>query len=325
MMTAVHTDVERILLTVGVFNIERFGYDAGRGHHRLRAALEFLLRHTPTPPDILAFPEARNGLDDGQRAVREMTVCTLSPHLRDGWYEPLHASRNLPNRRNHLHLLVVNTSKVQPMGFHDPMGVSPAYRDAGFAPCHIAGHRVMVCCEHWSGGEGRAEFVKAVNRVAPHGGPKNKTLLLGDFNADSSWPQEHHHDLDWQDFCETAGLMDRVEQKARLNPWSNRWEVDTRQLDRLRGPASGAWGYRDMGEEFGDPTPTTPMAKGGLRVDRIFRSTGLPATVLDYGVAMPPEPLSDHAYVWGTYLVDVAAEPDPLWDALQRRERGIRV
>ncbi|WNV83084.1 hypothetical protein [Umezawaea sp. Da 62-37] len=45
------TTAQTRLLTVGTWNIERFGYDVDRGHHRLPAALNCLLEQTPTPPD----------------------------------------------------------------------------------------------------------------------------------------------------------------------------------------------------------------------------------------------------------------------------------
>ncbi len=240
-------------LTVGVFNVERFGWDQGKGHHRLPAALDFLLEQTPVPPDVLALPEARRGLDEGQHAIRMLTH-RLSCHLGGGRYEPLFASRTLPGRRNHLHLLLVNTAKVHPLAWHDPGAEDAAYRDSGFAVCEIAGHRVHLCCEHWSGGEGRETFQRAAQRVSALGGRRRKTLLLGDFNADSGWERELHHGLDWYARCAARGELHKLEQKGWLNPVSGRWEIDTRQLDTLRT----LYGYRDMGEEADDPTPTIP-------------------------------------------------------------------
>jgi endonuclease/exonuclease/phosphatase family metal-dependent hydrolase len=296
------TNRERIMrsyhdLTVGVFNIERFGYD-GQGHHRLPAALDFLLEHTSRPPDVLALPEARRGLDDGQQAIRRKVVHRLSQHLDGGWYEALFASRKPPGRRNHLHLLLVNTATVHPLQWHDPHADDAAYRDDGFAVCEIFGHEVNLCCEHWSGGEGRAVFDQAANRVAQKGGPTRKTLLLGDFNADSGWDKEFHHGIDWQAVCEAQGHEDKLEQKGWFNPGTGRWEIDTRQLDKLRT----IYGFRDMGEEAGDPTVTTHRRTGsGLRIDRIFRSAGFPADLIDYNVRQPPQAISDHAYVFGAY------------------------
>jgi hypothetical protein len=49
-----HTPMARTTLTAGGFTIERHGYDARRGHHPLRAALELLLDRAPTPPGIRA-------------------------------------------------------------------------------------------------------------------------------------------------------------------------------------------------------------------------------------------------------------------------------
>lgn len=134
-----------------------FGWETTSGHHRLPAALEFLLEQTPVPPDVLALPEARRGLGEGQRAIRTVAH-HLSRYLRGGRYEPLSASRTLPGRRNHLHLLLVNTARVHPLVWHDPAAEDAAYRDSGFAVCEIAGHRIPLCCEHWSGGEGREAF-----------------------------------------------------------------------------------------------------------------------------------------------------------------------
>ncbi len=293
---------ESTTLSVGVFNIERFGWDKTKGHHRLPAALDWLLAQTPVPPDVLALPEARRGLDDGQHAIRALTH-HLSGHLHGGRYEPLFASRNLPGRRNHLHLLLVNTAKVAPLAWHDPAAVDAAYRDSGFALCQIAGHQIHLCCEHWSGGEGREAFDRAALRVSHLGGPRHKTLLLGDFNADSSWDRElHHHGLDWYALCAQRGELHKLEQKGWLNPATCRWEIDTRQLDKLRT----LFGYHDMGEQADDPTPTThPDTGSTLRIDRILRSTGLPAHVTSYHVRQPPRELSDHAYVYGTYRLAI--------------------
>ncbi|MGH3906161.1 MAG: endonuclease/exonuclease/phosphatase family protein [Pseudonocardiaceae bacterium] len=292
---------ESATLRVGVFNIERFGWDKTRGHHRLSAALEFLLEQTPVPPDVLALPEARRGLDEGQHAIRSLTH-QLSEHLDGGRYEPLFASRNLPGRRNHLHLLLVNTAKVHPLAWHDPAAADAAYRDSGFALCQIAGHQIYLCCEHWTGGEGREAFERAALRVSTLGGPRRKTLLLGDFNADSGWERELHHGRDWFAQCESRDELHKLEQKGWLNPATGRWEIDTRQLDKLRT----LYSYHDMGEEAGDPTPTThPDTGSALRIDRIFRSTGLPAQVSGYDVRQPPRALSDHAYVFGTYRLSI--------------------
>ena len=293
-------------LTVGVFNIERFGWDTGRGHHRLSDAVAWLLEQTPVPPDVLALPEARRGLDDGQQAIRTVTD-RLSHGLAGGWYEPLFASKPLPGRRNHLHLLLVNTARVHPLAWHDPAAEDAAYRDSGFAVCEIAGHQVHLCCEHWSGGEGREAFQRAAQRVSTLGGDRRKTLLLGDFNADSGWDKERHHGLDWYSVCESQGHLHKLEQKGWFNPATNRWEIDTRQLDKLRT----LYGFRDMGEEAGDPTPTThPETGSGLRIDRIFRSTGLPAEVTGYQVRQPARDLSDHAYVFGAYRLPEPAGTD---------------
>lgn len=155
-----------------------------------------------------------------------------------------------------------------------------------------------------SGGEGRAEFDRAAARVSTHGGLENKSLLLGDFNSDSSWDREHHHRIDWYEQCERTGTLHKLEQKGWFNPATGRWELDTRALDKLRT----IYGYADMGEEFGNPTPTThPDTGSGLRIDRIFCSTGLPAEVIDYQVRQPPPELSDHAYVFGAYRIPSAA------------------
>lgn len=309
-------------LTVGVFNIERLGYDKARAHHRLSMALEWMLEQTPVPPDVLAFPEATNGLVDGQRAIRREVVQTLAPRLADGWYEPLFASRALEGRGNHLHLLLVNTAKVHPLAWFDPTAPGVGRRHHGFAECEIFGHEVRLCCEHWAGGDGRETFDQAVNRLAQKGN-RRKTLLLGDFNADSGWDRERHitERLNWYKACRDQNNLDKILQKGWFNPagldpitgepgwfhpWSRSgdrgwWQIDTRQLDLLRT----FFGFLDMGEEAGDPTVTTNAAAGsGLRIDRILRSRGLPATVLGYAVRQPPREISDHAYVFGTYLVE---------------------
>lgn len=288
-------------LTVGTWNIEYFGYATGRGHHRLPAALEWLLEQTPVPPDILALPEATHGLDDGEHAIR-LAVNTLAPHLQTGWYEPMFSTRPAPGRRNHLYLLLVNTAKVRPVGWYDPDAADSALRHYGFAECEIFGHTVDICCEHWSGGEGREVFERASNRVSNKGG-RRKTLLLGDFNADSSWEGELHHGMDWYEQCRTQGNLDKLKQKGWLNPATGRWEIDTRQIDDLRT----IYDYVDMGEEYGDPTPTTkPTIGRGLRIDRIFRSRGFPGEPIEYAVRQPSPRLSDHAYVFGAYRVQPA-------------------
>lgn len=286
------------LLRVGVWNIERLGWDEGEGHHRLSAAVDWLLEQSPVGLDVLALPEARGALADGQRILRRLLAYPLSQHLPDGGrYEPLLASRNLPGRRNHLHALLVNTAKVFPLAWWDPQGPDAAYRTDGFATCAIFGHEVDLCCEHWNGGLGRAEFDRAVNRLSTHGGPHRQTLILGDFNADSGWEKEQHHGLDWYELCRQRGELHKLEQKGWWNPETEQWEIDTRQLDKLH-----LFGFRDMGQEAGDPTPTTDPSTGStLRIDRIYRSSGLPVDVLDYQVRQPPRELSDHALVYGTY------------------------
>ena len=216
------------------------------------------------------------------------------------------AHQSPQGRRNHLHLLLVNTAKVHPLGWADPEAPEDAgKRHYGWAECEIFGHEVNICCEHWPGGEGRAVFDAAANRLSNRGGPRRKSLVLGDFNADSGWEREIHivEDLDWYDQCRAQGNLDKLEQKGRFNEAKGRWEIDTRQIDKLRTH----FGYRDMGEEADDPTPTTrPSIGSGLRIDRIFRSLGFPADVVDYHVAQPPRQISDHAYVFGTYRVAVS-------------------
>lgn len=283
-------------LTVGTWNIERFGYAEGRGHHRLPAATEWLLEQTPRAPHILALPEARGASNDGQRTIRGLAH-QLSRHLSSGGhYEVLMASRMLPGRRNHLHALLVDTAVARPLQWWDPSGPDASYRTNGFALVEIAGHEVWVCCEHWSGGEGREEFWRAAVRIARYA--SKPALVLADLNATSSWEREVHHGLDWYELCESRGELHKLWEKGWLNPLTGRWEIDTRQVDFLR-----LCGWLDMGEEADDPTPTTHADGSRLRIDRILRSPQLPARVVDYGVTQPPRDLSDHAYVHGTYLI----------------------
>lgn len=200
-------------LTVGTFNIEHLGWALGKGHHRLDKALDFLLTHTPEPPDILALPEATHCLDNGQYVLRSRVVYPLSQRLSDGWYEPLYASQGLPYQRNHHNLLLVNTAKVKPTRWHDPSGVMAASkRLSGFAEVEVFGHTLLVCCEHWRGGEGRDEFFRAAHRVSTHGGNANKTLLLGDFNTTSGWSEEHLP-ADWYERCRQRGELGKLAQK----------------------------------------------------------------------------------------------------------------
>ncbi|MCI2422886.1 endonuclease/exonuclease/phosphatase family protein [Saccharopolyspora sp. K220] len=297
-----------LTLRVGTFNIDHLGWQRGHGHHRLDAALDFLLEQTPIPPDILALPEATHCLDDGQYVLRRRLTDVLARHLDQGWYEPLFASQGLSGHANSHHLLLVNTAKVRPLGWYDPsIQLGRSRRLAGFAEVDIYGHDVLVCCEHWPGGEGREAFNRAANRLLTLGGPHNKTLLLGDFNATSSWEQEHLPD--WQTHCEQRGELHKLEQKGYYNTATGRWEIDTRQLDKLRHQAGGTGGYLDMGEEADAPTVTTHDGSN-LRIDRIFRSTGFPTTaVLTYHVRQPPRDISDHAYVYGTYTITPAHQP----------------
>lgn len=287
--------------TVGTFNIERFGYDPGHAHHRLPGALDWLLEQTPTPPDILALPEATRGLDDGQHAIRRLLIHRLAPHLTSGWYEPLFSSRPVHGRRNHLFLLLVNTAVVRPLEWHDPGRVDPVIRYDGFAVCDVFGHEVNICSEHWPGGSGREAFVQSAQRVSTWA--TKKTLLLGDFNADSGWePELHHQNVDWFEQCQAQGNLNKLWQKGWLNPATGRWEIDTRQIDMLRT----IFEYRDMGEQFGDPTPTTnPKVGSGLRIDRIFHSAPLPLEVADYQVRQPPRRVSDHGYVFARCRVPI--------------------
>jgi len=109
--------------------------------------------------------------------------------------------------------------------------------------------------------------------------------------------------MDWYEQCLTQGNLDKLKQKGWLNPATSRWEIDTRQIDDLRT----IYDYVDMGEEYGDPTPTTkPTIGRGLRIDRIFRSRGFPGEPIEYAVRQPSPRLSDHAYVFGAYRVQPA-------------------
>lgn len=172
----------------------------------------------------------------------------------------------------------------------------------GFLKSEIFGHEVLSCCEHWQGGQGREAFNHAANRVSQHGGRDKKTLLLGDFNATSSWRRERRPH--WQRLCHARSETFKLEQKGYFHPILRRWVVDTRQIDKLRKE----FGYRDMGEEANDPTPTTHPQEGSrLRIDRIFRSIGFPGRVTAYTVAQPSWSISDHAYVHGEYEIPYAA------------------
>ena len=106
--------------------------------------------------------------------------------------------------------------------------------------------------------------------------------------------------------------LDKLTQKGWFNAATNRWEIDTRQLDLLRT----TFRYADMGEEAGDPTVTTnPRISTSLRIDRIFRSIGFPAEVVNYQVRQPPREISDHAYVFGAYRVPALSTSEkPLID-----------
>lgn len=287
------------VLTTGVWNIERFGWDRdGRGHHRLGAAVEYILDQTPRPPDILALPEATYCLLDDQRPLREEFLTPLARHLENGWYEPLFSSSGPGHlHRNHHYLLLVNTAKVHPLGWCEPGGRES--RKDGFARAEIFGHEVTLVCEHWRGGLGRHAFDQHACRVSTLGGRKRKSWIGGDFNASSSWPKEVHYTwgMDWQAVCEERDEMDKIEQKGWLNPQTGRYEVDTRQLDKLRQ----LYGWRDAGEEWGDPTPTDthPQDGRGLRIDRVLVSEGWPGQLIDYAVSKPPG--WDHAYVRAAY------------------------
>lgn len=295
-------------LTTGVFNIERFGYDRdGRGHHKLGAAVEYILDQTPIPPDILALPEATYCLLDDQRPLRREFTVPLSRHLADGWYEPLFAAAGPPHvHRNHHYLLLVNTSKVHPLGWNEPDGK----RMDGMAPAEIFGHEVQLLCEHWPGGLGRSAFDQAANRISNLGGPRRKTWHGGDYNATSSWEKEVHYTwgVDWQEVCEARGERDKLLQKGWLNPDTGRYEIDTRQIDDVRT----IFGYHDAGEEWGDPTQTTCHSKDGLglRITRIFVSHGWPGELTAYAVSQPPRVISDHAYVRAAYRIPVARSLD---------------
>ncbi|WP_166677755.1 endonuclease/exonuclease/phosphatase family protein [Amycolatopsis arida] len=283
----------RAVLSVGTWNIARLGWSPGKGHHRLAAALEWLLAQTPVPPDVLGLPEGTHCLRDGQRVLRRDVVARLSTALRHGWYEPFVSVR--PGHRNHP-VLLVNTAVVRPLEWHDPQAADVPLRRQGFLIADIHGVETALCCEHWQGGLGRTAFDQAANRLATWG--RTAALIVGDFNATSGWYREHLP-TDWFKVCARRGELHKIEQKAWHNPATGRWKIDTRQLDKLRT----LYGFRDMGEQAGDPTVTTsPDADGvGLRIDRIFRGAGLSAAVDAYRVVQPPPELSDHAYVHGAY------------------------
>lgn len=77
------------------------------------------------------------------------------------------------------------------------------------------------------GGEGRAAFERAAQRVSALDGDQCKTLLLGDFNADSRWDKELHHGLDWYAQCAANGNLHKLEQKSWLNPVFSRRPTKT--------------------------------------------------------------------------------------------------
>lgn len=299
--TMVDTDTttgkEHRNLTVGTFNIEYLGHRKGKGHFYLPDAIGFILESTPILPDIFAFPEATGILQDGETVLRSQLVFPLSEHLSDGWYEPFYAHRGVPGRRNHHHLLLLNNRVVKPLEWYDPGLPGVSDHTAGFATASVFGHKMWICCEHWQGGQGRWAFEAAANRVSAHAQAGRKTLLLGDFNATSSWTEEHLPD--WQKHCLQYGEEYKLEQKGRYDLATDRWVLDTDQIDKLRK----VYGYRDMGEEKEDPTPTTHPKDGELRIDRIFCSPAFPGRAEHYTVFMPPPELSDHAYVYGGYSV----------------------
>jgi hypothetical protein len=302
-------------LTTGVWNIERFGWDRdGRGHHRLGAAVEYILDQTPIPPDILALPEATQCTIDDERPLREEFLTPLARCLRGGWYEPLFSKQPGHGHRNHHYLILVNTATVHPLGWREPG--DRAHHIDGRVRAEIFGHDCVLWCKHWRGGQGRDEFDKQANEAAGYGGPNRKTWMAGDFNADSSWHAEEHHSwgVDWETVCEQRGEMDKVEQKGWLNPATGRYEIDTRQIDKLRD----LFGFRDAGEEWGDATPTTahPVDGRGLRIDRVFVSEGWPGQLVDYRVSHCSRRLSDHDYVQATYRMPVAPGHDEITPGL---------
>lgn len=184
-MTDTHRDSEaEAELTLGCFNIRNLGWREGHGHSHLDPAIEFLLEHTPEPPDIIALPEATGILEDGQTVLRGRVVYPLSQALPRGSYEPFFASHGVAGRGSHYHLLLVNTNVVTPRQWYDPSYRSTSKYRSGFLKAIIHGHDVWLCCEHWSGGEGREVFNASANRVAQHGGTRQKTLLLGGFQRD---------------------------------------------------------------------------------------------------------------------------------------------
>ncbi|GAA4238417.1 hypothetical protein GCM10022254_54270 [Actinomadura meridiana] len=77
-----------------------------------------------------------------------------------------------------------------------------------------------------------------------------------------------------------------------------------RKLDTLPARELAAAGFRDVGADWGDFTPTVGHTNGGLayRCDRIH--TTLPAEwTTDYGVVLDGDKLSDHRAVWAEFRI----------------------
>ena len=226
-------------------------------------------------PDILGFSEATNYHRDGMRHLYRLAAMLTEANYGDR-VEPFLAE--FDGHANHPALLV-NTRVVNVKEWWQPHRPHTRRVRWGWLLADVWGVDTWISCQHWQGGLGRHKLDEHAAILAEIG--RAPAIALGDFNATSSWDGEVN--LDWHTATAAAGETHKRLQKG--HQVNGRWQLDTRQLDFLRTDC----GWRDLGEEAKDGTPTTDGS--GLRVDRIMLSGTFPGELVPgtYEVHKDPE------------------------------------
>lgn len=275
-------------LSVATFNMEAGGYVPGKGHPKVDAMIEHLLRCFPDgAPAILCLSEATKYEGDGEQIARYVTN-TLSEGLPRGeYYEPFMFDR--PGWRNPP-MLLLNRAKMTPLHHFraERSDTGPHYQ--GVVRVDFGGIKIWIKAVHWPGVSGRDGFWREANYLA-QGLASQPSIVLGDFNSDDN------PETDWEGICTRRGERRKLNQKG-IQLADGRWVLDDGQLRFLLDQCE----YRDLGELAGDLTGTTTGS--GLRIDRILLSRPFPGSLVDYKVHVPEgDHISDHFVVSANLMV----------------------
>lgn len=263
------------LVRMTTFNAKRGFWDDEAGAPDLDSVMAHL-DQAPLP-DILGFSEATNYHLDGSRHLYRLAAMLTEANFGDR-FEPFLAE--FDGHANHP-ALFLNSRVVEVKQWWQPHRPHTRRVKWGWVLADVWGVWTWISCQHWQGGLGRHQLDEHAAILAEMG--RHPAIALGDFNATSGWDGEV--ELDWHEATAAAGETRKRLQKGHLV--DGRWQLDTRQLDFLRTDC----GWRDLGEEAKDGTPT---ADGGLRVDRIMVSDRFPGELIPdsyrvHGHPAPPD------------------------------------